>query len=115
VRLRETAGAGDDGDGDIPEVLVLVVLFEPDAAVLGLTDIRERQPARFGFAEQEVEADACQFRSSQRLFQFRPRDHDRLDDPGRDLRDADSTRLACGAVDLNRLAEWFHDTISGAA
>lgn len=43
MSLRKTSGPRDDGNADVPEILVLVVLLEADAAIFGLADVGDRK------------------------------------------------------------------------
>jgi hypothetical protein len=112
--LREAARPRHDGDSDVPEVLVLVVLLETDAAVFGLTDVCKRKTGGLGLAEEEVHTDPAKFLPLDGFVEAGTWNHDRLDDTGGDLGDPDTARISGRAIDLNGLATDHGSLLGGS-
>jgi len=92
--LREVLRLGHAEDGRLPKRLGLVVTIESLARVFGLADVDDRLSTRFVFAKEKVNARVIQFMAKLAGGQFAPRGQDRLYQPRRDIRDADSTRFS---------------------
>ena len=103
VRLGEAAGARDQHQRALPEVLVLVVAGEALAQVAGLADVDLGLGTVLALAEEEIHRHLLALGHGEEDVELRARHLDELHDAGGDLGDADAARVAERQEDLDGL------------
>jgi hypothetical protein len=106
--LGEAVGAGDQHQGPLPEVLLLMVLAQAGAQIAGLADIDPPVVVACVFPHQHIDADLAALLHGQEIGQQAAGHLDHLHDAGGDLGDADAVGLAAGQEDLDRLGCLAH-------
>mgnify|MGYP007116873744 CR=1 FL=1 len=103
VRLRHAVGERDDHQRAVPEVFVLVVLYQPVAHVARLADVGARQPRLGQFAHQKVHAYLLSLGHLEEVCQLAARYLDHANNARRDLGHTHAARVTGGEVDLDGL------------
>ena len=115
VDLGEAVGAGDQHQGPLPEVLLLVVLGQASAQIAGLADVHPSVVIACVFSHQHIKADLAALLHRQEVRQQDPGYLDHLHDTGGDLGDADAMRFAARQEDLDRFGGAAHAASASGA
>jgi len=106
--LREAVGAGDQHQGPLPEVLLLVMLGQTSAQITGLAYVHPPIVIACVFSHQYIKADLAALLHRQEVGQQDPGYFDHLHDAGGDLGDANAVGFAAGQKNLDRLGGAAH-------
>lgn len=106
--LGEAVGAGDQHQGPLPEVLLLVVLGQASARIAGLADVHPPIVIACAFSHQHIKADLAALLHRQEVGQQAAGHLDHLHDAGGDLADTDAVGFTAGQDDLDRLGGGAH-------
>ncbi len=112
--LGEAVGAGDQHQGPLPEVLLLMVLGQAGPQIAGLADVDTPVVVACVFPHQHIDAHLAAPLHGQEIGQQAAGHLDHLHDAGGDLSDANAVWLAAGQEDLDRLGGAAHAALASA-
>jgi hypothetical protein len=110
--LGEAVGAGDQHQGPLPEVLLLMVLGEAGPQITRLAHVYPPVVIACVFPDQHIDAHLAALLHGQEVGQQTTGHFDHLHDAGGDLGDADAVGLAAGQEDLDGLGCLAHAALA---
>ena len=96
MRLGEGVREGDERQGPLPKIFLLVVRGEPGTQITGLPHVYRVVTAALGLAYKKLQCHLCAFRHRQEFSHQTARHLDHLHNARRDLSDADAPGSPAG-------------------